>query len=234
MVGNYLTLVTAAQGRNFIVAGADSRGTFGHPDVAFSSYDVMQKMVLVAPHVVVLSYGAGEVGDNLLNEFREGLQQEQPLIDGVRAILQSLQTFCQQRWNQWFVNVPFQFRPVVAYIVAGLERAQDGDYSVPLIYSMNSRMGFAPAFHRYGWSHGGVPIYAIYIFGRRYRPDMSVDKLCGLVAYGISETATQDQRVGGAIRLMKVLPEGAQELNETEIRTVLANYIRESSGVNNE
>jgi len=221
-----LTLVTAAQGSNFIVVGADSRGTFGHPDVAFSSYDVMQKMVLIAPHVVVLSYGAGEVGDNLLNECRESLQQP---MDGVRAVLQILQAFCQQRWNQWFVSVPFQFRPVVAYIVAGLERTQSGEYSIPLIYSMDSRMGFAPAFHRYGWANGGVPIYAIYILGRRYRLDMSVDELCGLVAYAISETATQDQRVGGAIRMMKILPEGTRELNEMEIRSALDNYIQMGS-----
>jgi 20S proteasome alpha/beta subunit len=224
-MGDYLTLVTAAQGRNFIVVGADSRGTFGSPDVAFSSYDVMQKIVLISPHVVVLSYGAGEVGDNLINEWRESLQQP---IDGVRAVLQTLQAFCQQRWNQWFVSVPFQFRPVVAYIVAGLEK-QDEDYSIPLIYSMDSRMGFAPAFHRYGWANGGVPIYAIYIFGRRYRPDMNVDELCGLVAYGISETATQDQRVGGAIRMMKILPTGTQELNETEIRNALDKYIQSGS-----
>jgi len=50
-----MTLVTAAQGKNFIVAGTDSRGTFGHPEVAFSAYDTMQKLVTITAHVAVLS-----------------------------------------------------------------------------------------------------------------------------------------------------------------------------------
>jgi len=218
-----LTLVTAAQGKDFIIAGVDSRGTFGHPDVAFSSYDVMEKIVPVAPHVVVLTYGAGEVGDNLLDEFRRSLQQP---IDGVSEVVGSLQSFCLTRWNQWFANVPFQFRPVVAYVIAGLDKT-DERYCMPRIYTMDSRMGFAPAFHRYGWAHGGVPIYAIYIFGRRYKTDMSVEELAGLVAYAISETATQDLRVGGRIKMMKITPEGTQALSETEIRDLLDRHSRE-------
>lgn len=218
-----MTLVTAAQGKDFIIAGVDSRGTFGHPDVAFSSYDVMEKIVPVAPHVVVLTYGAGEVGDNLLDEFRRSLQQP---IDGVSEVVGSLQSFCLTRWNQWFANVPFQFRPVVAYVIAGLDKT-DERYCMPRIYTMDSRMGFAPAFHRYGWAHGGVPIYAIYIFGRRYKTDMSVEELAGLVAYAISETATQDLRVGGRIKMMKITPEGTQALSETEIRDLLDRHSRE-------
>ena len=217
-----MTLVTAAQGKDFIIVGADSRGTFGHPDVAFSSYDVMEKIVQVAPHVVVLTYGAGEVGDNMLDEFRRSVQQP---IDGVSEVLRNLQSFCLQQWNQWFANVPFQFRPVVAYIIAGLDKEGE-QYCIPRIYSIDSRMGFAPAFHRYGWAHGGVPIYAIYIFGRKYRSDMDVEEVAGLVAYAISETATQDLRVGGKIKMMKITPSGVQPFSEDEIKDLLDKYCR--------
>jgi len=219
-----MTLVTAAQGENFVVAGTDSRGTFGHPEVAFSAYDTMQKLVILTPHVVVLTYGAGEVGDNILEEFRR--EQLQPQADGISGILRSLQAYCHNKWNQWLANVPFQFRPVVAYIVAGLDPTSDGKYCTPRIYSMDSRMGFMPALHRYGWATGGIPIYAIYLYGRRYRPNMSVDELTGLAAYAISETATQDQRVGGPIRMAQISQEGCKELSEELIKELLDKYKR--------
>jgi putative transposase len=60
-----MTLVTAAQGKDFVVAGTDSRGTFGHSEVTYSAYDTMQKLVALTPHVTELTYGAGEIGDNI-------------------------------------------------------------------------------------------------------------------------------------------------------------------------
>jgi len=147
-----------------------------------------------------------------------------PDTDGISDILRDLQSYCHTKWNQWLANVPFQFRPVVAYIVAGLDKDIYGKYCLPRIYSMDSRMGFMPAFHRYGWASGGIPIYAIYIYGRRYRADMSLDELTGLAAYAISETATQDQRVGGPIRMCQILTDGCIELTEDQIKELLEKY----------
>jgi 20S proteasome alpha/beta subunit len=220
-----MTLVTAAQGKDYVVAGTDSRGTFGHAEVAFSAYDTMQKLVILAPHVIVLTFGAGEIGDNILEEFRrEKLQQQGAQLDGISVILQELQMYCHNKWNQQLVNVPFQARPLVGYIVAGLDKNHEDKYNVPRIYSMISSMGFMPALHRYGWANGGIPIYAIYLYGRRYRTQMPIDQLTGLAAYVISETASQDQRVGGPIRMAQVLPEGSKELTDTQIRDLLEGY----------
>jgi len=222
-----MTLVTAAQGKDFVVVGTDSRGTFGHPEVAFSAYDTMQKLVILTPHVVVLTFGAGEVGDNILEEFkREVLTQEGAQLDGVSNILRALQGYCLNKWNQWLANVPFQARPVIGYIVAGLDIDCEGKYNIPKIYTMISAMGFMPALHRYGWANGGIPIYAIYLYGRRYKTDMSINELSGLAAYVISETASQDQRVGGPIRMAQILPDGCHELTEDQIKKVLDTYIR--------
>jgi 20S proteasome alpha/beta subunit len=215
-----MTLITAVQGTNSVVVACDSRGTFGAPDVAFSSHDMMQKVQLVAPHVAVLIAGHGEISDNLLDEFRASLKQP---IDGVTNVVHQLQQFCMSKWNQWFVNVPFQYRPQVVYLIAGLDPSdKHDDYSVPRIYSLISQAGFAPALHRYGWANIGVPIYAIYIYGRKYRSNMTVDELCGLAGYAISETATQDLRVGGTIRMIKILPQGATALTENEIKACLS------------
>jgi 20S proteasome alpha/beta subunit len=224
-----MTLITAVQGKCHLVAACDSRGTFGHPNVAFSSHDMMEKIQLVTPHVAVLIAGAGEISDNLLDEFRRSVREP---IDGVTAVVNKLQQFCMEKWNQWFVSVPFQHRPQVVYIVAGLdptkpENPSEG-YSVPRIYSLISQAGFAPAFHRYGWANIGIPIYAIYIYGRRYRSNMTIDELCGLAGYAISETATQDLRVGGNIRMVKILPEGATFLTENQIKECIDKCLNRS------
>ncbi len=220
-----MTLVTAVQGKDFVVVGTDSRGTFGHPNVAYSAYDTMQKLVVLTPHVAVLTYGVGEVGDNILQEVkRDKLQQQVEQIDGISDVLRELQKYCLDKWNQWLKNVPFEARPAIGYIVAGLDKNSESEYSIPKIYSMNSMVGFMPGFHRYGWANGGIPIYAVYLYGRRYKSDMSLDELSGLAAYVISETASQDHRVGGPLKMAQILPKGCESLSEEQIKELLDKY----------
>lgn len=221
-----MTLVTVLQGRNFLVSASDSRGTFGHPQVAFSAHDMMKKMNKVSPHVVILNYGAGEIADNLVDDFKRTLD---PTKDGITTILSDFQTHCLTKWNTYFQHIPFQFRPSIAYLVAGLDKEEES-YRIPRIYSLSSRVGFAPALHSYGWANGGIPIYAIYIYGRRYRPEMNINDLCGLAAFAISETATQDQRVGGPIKMMKILPTAIEEMTEQQVNTALQRYVEGSGG----
>jgi 20S proteasome alpha/beta subunit len=47
---------------------------------------------------------------------------------------------------------------------------------------------------------------------------MTIDELCSLAGFAISETATQDLRVGGNIKMVKILPEGATFLTEKQIK----------------
>jgi 20S proteasome alpha/beta subunit len=218
-----MTLVTSAQGTDFIVSSADSRGTFGDPNVAFSSYDVMEKLAKVTDHVVIQIYGTAEIGDNIFEEFKATVT---PQDDGISNVLVKLSNFCLTKWQQYFSNVPFQYRPIVAYQIAGLDKNRENNFVVPKIYSIDSRANFVPSFHRYGWATGGIPMFAIYLLGRRYRRDMTIEQLSALLAYVTSETATQDLRVGGAIRMKKILPTGVQDVPETEIKNLLERYNR--------
>jgi 20S proteasome alpha/beta subunit len=218
-----MTLVTAAHGKDFVVACADSRGTFGDPQHAFSSYDVMQKLAAVSPHVIMQMYGAGEIGDNLLEEFKPMVQND----DGISNIMTKISSFCLAKWQQFFSNVPFELRPVVAFQIAGLDMNPDTKkFDIPRIYTIDSRLNFVPSFHRYGWAAGGIPIFAIYLLGRRYRSNMTLEELCALVTYVTSETATQDLRVGGAIHMKKVLSDGVKDVPESEIKDLLDKYHR--------
>ena len=48
----------------------------------------------------------------------------------------------------------------------------------------------------------GVPQYAIYLLHRLFSPEMSIQNALSLAAYVITETATQDGKVGGPLQLM--------------------------------
>lgn len=64
--------------------------------------------------------------------------------------------------------------------------------------------------------------YAIYLKHRFYHPDMVVENLCRLAAYLIAETATQDPKVGGAIRIATIKDGvGYQELDDNRITDII-------------
>jgi hypothetical protein len=68
----------------------------------------------------------------------------------------------------------------------------------------------------------GIPQYATYLIHRLYNPQMAVVHLRALAAYLISETATQDPKVGGPIRIAEITPEkGYQELDESIVNEII-------------
>jgi len=138
-------------------------------------------------------------------------------------VVRSFRSFIADKWNEYYQNIPFQHRPQVIFIVAGLDEV-DGVYSEPKIFTLMSPLGFAPGIHRYGFACTGIPIYATYLFNRNYHVDMDIDELSGLVAYAIQETASQDQRVGGPITLIQLTQDGCRELSSEEVQVLLDNY----------
>lgn len=215
-----MTLTIALQGLDCVVLGSDSRGTFGDGG-ATAIIDVMVKSSILAPHVGVLMGGAGELGDALTTEFVDSSQGQ--VLDGATEVMKRFRAHLAQRWNEYFANVPFQNRPLCMFALGGLDPHDDA-YEVPKIYTLASQFGFAPGLHRYGFACVGIPVYATYILNRRYDKTASAEALAGLVAFAIKETASQDQRVGGPIRVTMIKPEGAKELNADEIEELLKGY----------
>ena len=84
-----------------------------------------------------------------------------------------------------------------------------------------SPLDFAPQLCTTGLALGGIPQYATYLVHRFYDPQMSTGNLKLLAAYIIAETATQDPKVGGPIRMAEIsTDEGYSELKESEISEV--------------
>ena len=216
-----MTLTIGLQGSDFVVLGCDSRGTFGDPRGAQAIIDVMIKTSILAPHVGVVMSGAGELGDALTEEFITSHRGTG--LDGTTEVMKQFRAHLAQKWNEYFATVPFEHRPPCIFTVGGLDPGSQG-YNIPIIYTLLSLFGFAPSLHRYGFACTGVPSYATYILNRRYDRTASADALAGLVAFAIRETASQDQRVGGPIRIIIIKPEGIVELNQAQIENLLRAY----------
>jgi 20S proteasome alpha/beta subunit len=117
-------------------------------------------------------------------------------------------------------------RPDLAFILGGFDA--DG---TPRIFSLISNFDFNPMLHEYGFAVQGVAQYALYLLNRLYEADRSLDELAALAVYAITETASQDGKVGGPVNVItitptappdggcKILPRGRVQAIETENAT---------------
>jgi 20S proteasome alpha/beta subunit len=69
---------------------------------------------------------------------------------------------------------------------------------------------------------GQVP-YALYLLNRLYEANRKTqEELAPLAVYTISETASQDGKVGGPIRVVVVSPSGSKELSNEEVNDIVS------------
>ena len=106
--------------------------------------------------------------------------------------------------------------------MAGYE-IEDGDtVGVARIFSMASGLDFAPSLHDYGFAVAGVPTYALYLLNRLYQRGRTVSELTALAVYVITETASQDGKVGGPVSVIQVTPdEGCVSLDALQVQQVM-------------
>jgi 20S proteasome alpha/beta subunit len=219
-----MTLLVALRGKDGIAAAADSRGTFGDPRGVTAQNDSQQKVHLVSGHVAVLSAGSGEIGAQLISDITQRLKEQQ--LDGATSVLGVVRQVARQRYAEWFPHlqpmaipgVPQLARPEVAFVVAGYDPDAAGRFTVPRLYQTVSGLDFPPMLHEYGFALQGVAQYALYLLNRLYEPDRPLVDLVSLAVYVITETATQDGKVGGPVRVVTISPDkGGVALTDSEV-----------------
>ena len=210
-----MTLIVCLEGKDGLALVSDSRGTFGDPNNVTAQNDTIKKVHKVSEYVGVLVSGAGELSVSLIDELKQEIKNKS--LVGVTPILTELRDVATKRYSDWFKNgflmQPAQgsdkpLRPVVNIIVAGYDVDANGNPTDRRIYSLNSLIDFAPQRHDYGFALGGVPQYALYILNRLYTKDRTVDELIHLGVYTITETASQDGKVGGPVQGLKITKQG--------------------------
>lgn len=161
--------------------------------------------------------GASEMGAVLLDELHK---RE---IDGVQNIDDALKLVlgnCAQLFAQWFQGIPPTQRPAVLFTLAGYRQINGADVA-PMIYLLNSQMNFAPQLFDHAPCMSGVPQYAVYLVHRYYDPSITLERAKALAEYLITETASQDPKVGGPVRMSEITPEtGYRQLGGNEIQSI--------------
>lgn len=218
-----MTLLIALKGHDGLVLAADSRGTFGDPRGVTAQNDSQKKAHTLAKHVAVLQAGSGEVGAQLISEARAMIDSAQ--TDGVSQVLNLLRNLVRQRYNEWFPSVPpivppqmamsgqMATRPDLAYVVAGYN-VSEGSPTDAQIYQIGAATDFSPMLHDYGFAVAGIAQYALYLLNRLYEPGRSIDELTALAVYVITETASQDGKVGGPVNVITITPDAGCDVLE--------------------
>jgi len=223
-----MTLLVALKGQDGLVLAADSRGTFGDPRGVTAQNDAQEKAHILAPHAAVLIAGSGEVGTLIIQETRQQVTEQQ--IDGVTNVMNRLREHARSRYQEWFPNVPavvplaqaqagqVAVRPDLAFVVGGYDLGQEPSAA---IYQLGSVFDFMPGLHNYGFAVAGVATYALYLLNRLYQADRSVDELAALAVYSITETASQDGKVGGPVQVITISPqEGSSALTRQDVEGI--------------
>lgn len=222
-----MTLLAALKGKDGFVLAADSRGTFGDPRGVTAQNDNMQKAHILATNVAALAAGSGELGSLVIDLVKKKLTERK--IEGVTRVLETLRETARESYKQWFSSIPpvqapalvmtgqAPARPDLSFTVAGYE--PDG---TPRLYTLVSQLDFPPMFHDYGYALQGVAQYALYLLNRLYEADRTVEELAPLAVYVITETASQDGKVGGPVNVITIVPgsKGCQLMTQAEVKKI--------------
>jgi len=223
-----MTLIVALEGKDGLVLASDSRGTFGDPRGVTAQNDTLQKLYKISDYVGVLVCGAAELSVSLIDAVKKSVKSKKMV--GITSIVDEFRIVAKQKYNEWFSNFIIQSvqgsekppRPDVAVIIAGYDIDKVGKPTEKEIYILGSGWDFAPQRSNYGFAVNGIPQYALYLFNRFYARNTGVDDLMHLAVYSITETASQDGKVGGPVQALKITEKlKARELDSTEIGGII-------------
>ena len=221
-----MSLAVAIEAANGIVLAADSRATFGDPRGMTAVNDTVQKIYKPSPRTALAMVGQAETGAALMQRIIAALAAQPAAdVDGVAEIIRVLSN---QFFGQWFGPPQFLMgpmgpapapRPDVWFLLVGYDAA-----NLPKILSLGSTppFNFAPNLSTTGFAALGVVPLAVYLMNRLYRRGLDLEIAKDLATYCIVETASQDGKVGGPIRLAVVAPgQTATVLTEDEMQAML-------------
>lgn len=232
-----MSLAIGIETKKGIIVASDSRGTFGDPRGVTGANDTIQKVYGLSKYTAMAVAGANEIGASLLDLLIPQIKEQK--LEGIDAILQHSRQLFRNKYNEWFQDLPsipspqapHLQRPGLVAIVAGY-RVNGKKPAKPMLYNIISQLAFAPSLSNYGFAIIGVPQYAIYLLNRLYSNNMSLRAAAELAAYCISETATQDGKVGGAIQIAEITPKkGFRAYTEDKVSSIIEENNKQSKSL---
>ncbi len=211
-----MTLTVALTARDGIVMATDSRGTVGDPrGLTAISDDAVKLFGLGACGLTTA--GASELGAALLDELQKAGLGQFPDIDLAAA---QIRPKCAALYQEWFGQIPPKERPAVMFTLAGY-RSPRSAAPRPLTYMLVSPNNFAPMLFESKPCLAGVPQYAVYLVHRYYDATIDLERAKSLAEYLITETASQDPKVGGPVQMATITPSsGFSSLTPEAVRSI--------------
>ena len=214
-----MTLVVALQASDGIVLAGDNRGTFGDPRGFMAVSDVRKKIFKLSDYCGVGIAGPPDVASNLLKNLE--LQLESQNLVYADDVTLFLRDSFRAKYNDWFQQFKIQERPLMGVVIAGYEKSFTGDELVPRIYTISSEQDYATMLCDQGFCLLGLPLFPTYLVNRLYDMTATKEHVISLAEYIISETGTQDPKVGGPIGIALITADdGYRELDESEVADV--------------
>ncbi len=222
-----MTLTVALAVKDGMVFATDSRGTIGDPRGLTAQNDTIKKQYVLAKHTILQMSGANETGAMLIEEIQKWCnEQEHPTTT---QIMYQTRKILVKRYDEWFPGMPPQPiqgvhalpRPQLNITIGGYD-IEGKTSPIQRIYLLPSSMNFPPQLFNTNMCLTGIPQYAVYLLHRLFTPTMPLSSAIHLAAYVITETATQDGKVGGPLQIIQLdVEEGAKELNTEEIDNII-------------
>lgn len=214
-----MSLLVALSAKDGIVVASDSRGTFGDPRGITAQNDSQKKLYIVSKYAAILVAGAGELGASVMAQVTSAISDDL----GASQVMETTRNVVRSAYASWFQNfamqpglaLPVPVRPELTLLLAGYD-FHNGQHE-QRIYQLISQFDFAPMLHNYGFALTGIAQYALYLLNRLYEVGKGLSELETLAEYVITETATQDGKVGGPVQMAVITPEGCKEVGKEEI-----------------
>jgi|CXWL01.1.fsa_nt_gi 20S proteasome alpha/beta subunit len=208
-----MTLIAALHGPEGIVLAADSRGTIGDPRGLTAINDVQQKLFKLSDYCGITLSGSTELAAKLIDELQAELRKKQVDPKDTDAVMKVSVRLMRDEYTSWFGPRPWvtkdaliDQRPAVIFILAGYVIPKTSGKATARTYLLGSQTDFVPQLCPTGFMLAGIPQYATYLLHRFYDPQMNLQSLQRLAAYLITETASQDPKVGGPVKMASITP----------------------------
>lgn len=212
-----MTLIIAAEGKEFVVLAADSKGTFVDDGSRMESI-TEEKLMPLTKYACILIAGDAELGLQLVERFKE--KYKSSYTSDMSTVISEFSVFCKKELSHITDTILPGNRafPDVVFLIGGLNK--EGKKYVPRLNILRSMRLFLPGRHKDKVAEG-APFIARYILSKKYDRNASQESMGFLVAEAMSETISIDSDVGGKVRMAIIDKNGLRVISDEAVKRYL-------------
>lgn len=197
-----MTLVIAAEGKDFVVLISDGKGMWTEEDGTRFESRNEDKMFKLSKYTCALIAGDSELGAEFIESFK--LKNKGCANWPMRRVVKAFSKHCKKELGHLtdIVHPANNNFPDIVYVIGGMDKV--GRKFFPIINILRSQRNLCMVGRKRRNAAEGSPLIARYILSKNYSENLSLNEMCLLVAEAMAETITIDGNVGGKVRMSVV------------------------------